>query len=100
MRTRTLILAAQPLPFDSVWVELEAGSEWECRVIGEPDEPPHGALVLDVVSPFNAYTVVLDGCKTIITGGVRVRAKIVSAYSDRGHVTVLMEARNGLHDGR
>lgn len=98
MKTKTLILAAPPQAFEGIWVELEVGYEWECRVIGEPDEPSHGSLLLDVLAQSGAYTVILNGCKTQIVGGARVRARILYPFAKRGHVTVLMEARNGSAD--
>src|SRR5512146_2331098 len=97
MRTRTLILAAPPHPFKGAWVELGDG-EWHCRVICEPDELPTGAICLNVIDDAGPYTLTV-GRKTIVAGHTRVQAQILKTFAEHGHVTILMEARNGLHDG-
>ena len=92
MKSKALLVAALPIPFEGPWVPLTDAEAW--RVIGEGDYG-EGNVVLDVIVDESLPGSLLetDACfwPHVIEKASRARIVILKAFNGVPHVSVCIE---------
>ena len=86
MKSKALLVAALPIPFDGPWVSLEEASAW--RVVPEADYGD--AVRIEVEEGYFDNTIVV---------GKRVRACIAQDIPEHPHVSVCIEETRSVSHG-